>query len=39
VLGDYLSEGEVARHDTECIARDLLKLVAETPDHDALPQP
>jgi uncharacterized cofD-like protein len=31
VLGDYLSEGEVARHDTECIARDLLKLFTQTP--------
>ncbi|HXZ33441.1 MAG TPA: gluconeogenesis factor YvcK family protein [Terriglobales bacterium] len=29
VLGDYLCEDEVARHDTECIARDLLKLVAQ----------
>jgi uncharacterized cofD-like protein len=27
VLGDYLGEGEVARHDTEKIADDLLKVV------------
>jgi len=26
VLGDYLGEGEVARHDTDSIARDLLQL-------------
>ncbi|HLW87464.1 MAG TPA: uridine diphosphate-N-acetylglucosamine-binding protein YvcK [Terriglobales bacterium] len=27
VLGDYLEEGEVARHATECVARDVLRLV------------
>jgi uncharacterized cofD-like protein len=30
VLGDYLGEGEVARHDTDRIAGDLLKLVQQT---------
>lgn len=30
VLGDYLDEGEVARHATDRIARDLIKLVLET---------
>ena len=29
VLGDYLGEGEVARHDTGRIARDLLQLVRQ----------
>jgi uncharacterized cofD-like protein len=29
VMGDYLCEGEVARHDTDAIARDLLKLAAQ----------
>ena len=29
ILGDYLVEADVARHDTDGIARDLLKLVAE----------
>jgi len=29
ILGDYLVEGDVARHDTDKIARDLLKLVTE----------
>jgi len=39
VLGDYLGVGEVARHDTDQIARDLLKLLerAET-SSAALPQ-
>ena len=27
VLGDYLEEGEVARHATDRVARDVLKLV------------
>lgn len=31
VFGEYLCEGEVARHDTDCITRDLLKLA--TSDH------
>jgi uncharacterized cofD-like protein len=29
VLGDYLDEGEVARHDTDRIARDLMELAAQ----------
>jgi hypothetical protein len=29
VLGDYLGEGEVARHDTAAIANDLLTLVCQ----------
>ncbi len=33
VLGDYLCEDEVARHDTERIAEDLMKLVARTSDR------
>jgi uncharacterized cofD-like protein len=31
VLGDYLDEGLVARHDTERVARDLLELVSHQP--------
>jgi uncharacterized cofD-like protein len=31
VLGDYLDEGDVARHATERVARDLLQLVSQTP--------
>jgi uncharacterized cofD-like protein len=34
VLGDYLTEGDVARHDTDRIARDLLKLVQQKPSRD-----
>jgi uncharacterized cofD-like protein len=30
VLGAYLCEGQVARHDTDCVVRDLLKLVEQT---------
>jgi uncharacterized cofD-like protein len=30
VLGDYLDEGEVARHDTDRIARDLMELAAQS---------
>jgi len=29
ILGDYLDEGEVARHDTDRIARDLMELAAQ----------
>jgi hypothetical protein len=29
VLGDYLDEGEVARHATDRIARDLMELVVQ----------
>ena len=35
VLGDYLAEGEVARHATENLARDLMALMAQAPDHHA----
>jgi uncharacterized cofD-like protein len=35
VLGDYLSEGDVARHDTDRIARDLLKLVQQKPTRES----
>jgi uncharacterized cofD-like protein len=39
VLGDYLGEGEVARHDTEQIAGDLLKLLERAQTSSAaLPQ-
>jgi len=40
VLGDYLGEGEVARHDTGRIAGDLLKLLerAQVSSSAALPQ-
>jgi uncharacterized cofD-like protein len=38
VLGDYLCEDVVARHDTDCIARDLVKLAAHATDHAAPPQ-
>ncbi len=31
VQGDYLDEGLVARHDTDCVARDLLELASQTP--------
>jgi uncharacterized cofD-like protein len=35
VLGDYLDEGEVARHATERVARDLMALMAQAPDRRA----
>ncbi|MGA2966842.1 MAG: hypothetical protein ABSD64_11565 [Terriglobales bacterium] len=31
VLGDYLDEGEVARHATERVAHDLMALMAQAP--------
>jgi len=34
VLGDYLEEDGVARHDTARVARDLLQLVAERPSEE-----
>jgi hypothetical protein len=34
VLGDYLEEAGVARHNTTRVARDLLDLVAHRPDDD-----
>ena len=33
VLGDYLDEGGVARHATDRVARDLMALMAQTPDR------
>jgi uncharacterized cofD-like protein len=35
VLGDYLDEGEVARHATERVAQDLMSLMSQIPDHHA----
>ena len=35
VLGDYLDQGEVARHATEQVARDLLQLVAQAPQYNS----
>ena len=31
MLGDYLAEGEVARHDTARVAKDLLELASQPP--------
>jgi uncharacterized cofD-like protein len=36
VLGDYLDEGEVARHATDRVAHDLMALMAQTPDREML---
>jgi uncharacterized cofD-like protein len=36
VLGDYLEEAGVARHNTARVARDLLHLVAQRPTHTAI---
>jgi hypothetical protein len=33
VLGDYLDEGEVARHATDRVAHDLMALMAQVPDR------
>ena len=38
VLGDYLDEGAVARHDTEQVAQDLMTLMAQAPDHHPAPR-
>jgi 2-phospho-L-lactate transferase/gluconeogenesis factor (CofD/UPF0052 family) len=35
LLGDYLDEGEVARHATERVAHDLMALMAQAPDRQA----
>jgi uncharacterized cofD-like protein len=35
VLGDYLDEGAVARHNTARVAHDLMQLVAHRPQRDA----
>jgi hypothetical protein len=34
LLGDYLEEGKVARHNTARVARDLMQLAAEHPRHE-----
>jgi 2-phospho-L-lactate transferase/gluconeogenesis factor (CofD/UPF0052 family) len=31
ILGDYLDEGDVARHATDRVAQDLMALMAQTP--------
>ncbi len=36
VLGDYLDEGTVARHATDCVAHDLMALMSQTPDRQTL---
>src|SRR5580658_640725 len=36
VLGDYLDEGEVARHATNRVAHDLMALMAQAPDRQTL---
>jgi uncharacterized cofD-like protein len=36
VLGDYLEEGEVARHATDRVARDLMALMAQAPDRQTI---
>jgi uncharacterized cofD-like protein len=37
LLGDYLDEGEVARHATERVAHDLMALMAQAPDRHSIP--
>jgi uncharacterized cofD-like protein len=36
ILGDYLEEGEVARHATDHVAHDLMALMAQAPDRQAI---
>jgi uncharacterized cofD-like protein len=36
VLGDYLDEGEVARHATDRVAHDLMALMAQAPDRQTI---
>jgi uncharacterized cofD-like protein len=36
VLGDYLDEGDVARHATDRVAHDLMALMAQTPDRQTI---
>jgi uncharacterized cofD-like protein len=38
ILGDYLDEGEVARHATDRVARDLMTLMAQAPDRQSIPR-
>jgi len=36
VLGDYLEEGETARHATDRVAHDLMVLMAQAPDRQTI---
>jgi uncharacterized cofD-like protein len=36
VMGDYLEEGEVARHATDRVAHDLMALMAQAPDRQTI---
>jgi hypothetical protein len=36
VLGDYLEEGETARHATDHVAHDLMALMAQAPDRQTI---
>jgi hypothetical protein len=36
VLGDYLDENAVARHATDHVAHDLMALMAQMPDRQAI---
>jgi uncharacterized cofD-like protein len=36
VLGDYLAEGEVARHSTDRVSHDLMALMAQAPDRQTV---
>ena len=36
LLGDYLDEGEVARHATDRVARDLMALMSQAPDRKTI---
>jgi hypothetical protein len=36
LLGDYLEEGEVARHATDRVAHDLMALMAQAPDRETI---
>jgi uncharacterized cofD-like protein len=38
VLGEYLDEGEVARHATDRLARDLMGLMSQAPERQSLPK-
>jgi uncharacterized cofD-like protein len=38
ILGDYLDEGEVARHATDRVAHDLMALMAQAPDRQTTPR-
>jgi uncharacterized cofD-like protein len=38
VLGDYLDEGAVARHATDRVAQDIMALMAQAPERQALPR-